>query len=427
MKKKLLLIILLFCAFSINAQWVPVNNGLPDYPPTSMVNWVDTMVVSTYGGGIYLTYDQGENWVTMPGTLPNLFVNKIEYNGTQFDPISVATAGGPFICVNGGYIDCNGTGLTNNDINFWAGAPEGWPLVGDAIAGTSGDGLYAAECPSSFVYNWALSNAGLSGDALFANDALMAADFALLATEGGFYKALHGDTEWTESNIGLSGDALKINSFSYLGTIIFIATDGGLYYTTDSGESWTVILSDEKLNIAFYMNTDISPSGYMMFALGENGYSTEDFVNWNQMDFGSIEGEVTAAGADTTNLYIGFTNNTKSGKGNGGMYKKPIEQLLVGIDDENFSGLSKFSLEQNHPNPFSQSTNISYSLKKSDFVSLKVYDFAGREIKTLIHKFHEKGIYSVVFEGENLPNGIYTYKIQLGNDLYKTKKMILIK
>ena len=65
------------------------------------------MVVSTCGGGICLTYDQSENWVEMPGTLPNLFVNDIRYSGGQFDPISVATEGGPYICVNGGYIDCN--------------------------------------------------------------------------------------------------------------------------------------------------------------------------------------------------------------------------------------------------------------------------------------------------------------------------------
>lgn len=427
MKKKLLLIILLFCAYSLSAQWVPVNNGLPDYPPTSIINWVDTMVVSTYGGGIFLTYDQGENWSEMPGTLPNLFVNKIDYRGGQYDPIGVSTEGGPFICVNGGYIDCNGTGLTNNNINFWAGAPEGWPLVGDAIAGTNGDGLFAAEYTSPFIYDWTLSNAGLSGDALFANDALIAADFALLATEGGFYKALNGDTEWTAKNIGLSGDALKINSFCYLGTIIFIATDGGMYYTADFGESWNVILADEKFNLITYMNTDISPTEFMIFALGENGYSSEDMETWNQMDFTGMDGEVTAAGADTTNLYIGFTTTAKSGKGNGGLYMKPLEQFLVGIEDEEAIGLSRFDLSQNFPNPFSTTTNISYTLRKPDFVSLKIYDFAGREIRTMVDNYQNEGNYSVVFEAGNLPDGIYSYKLQIGNNFYKTKKMMLVK
>jgi hypothetical protein len=426
MKKNLLLIILLFGATTLFAQWVPVNNGLPDYPPTSMINWLDTMVVSTYGGGIYLTYDQGENWSEMPGTLPNLFVNKIDYRGGQFDPIGVSTVGGPFICVNGGYIDCNGTGLTNNDINFWAGAPEGWPLVGDAIAGTNGDGLFAAEYTSPFIYDWTPSNAGLTGDALFANDALIAETFAMLATEGGFYKAAIGDTEWTAENNGLSGEALKINNFSFLGSLIFIATDGGLYYTLDFGESWAVILPDEKFNIVTYMNTDISPTGFMMFAFGENGYYTEDMATWNQMDFTGMDGEVTAAATDTTEVYIGFTTTTKSGKG-GGLYRRPLEQFLVGIEDEETIGLSRFNLSQNYPNPFSQSTNISYSLRKSDFVCLKVYDFAGKEIRTLVNNYHNEGNYSISFEAENLPDGIYTYKLQIGSNFYKTKKMMLVK
>jgi photosystem II stability/assembly factor-like uncharacterized protein len=425
MKKKLLLSILLLSTFSINAQWVPVNNGLPDYPPTSIINWVDTMVVSTYGGGIYLTYDQGENWSEMPGTLPNLFVNKIEYHGTQFDPIGVSTEGGPFTCVNWAYIDCNGTGLTNNNVQWWSAGYGG--IVKDGVAGTKGDGVFAADYTSPFIYDWSPANPGLTGDALFINDGLIGEGLAMLATDGGFFKAIDDETEWTAKNNGLSGDALKINSFAYLGSLIFIATDGGLYYTLDFGESWNVLLADEKFNIVTYMNTDLSPTEFMMFAFGENGYSSEDMATWNLMDFTGMDGEVTAAGADTTNLYIGFTTDTKSGKGNGGMYKKPIEQFLVGIEDEETIAMSRFNLSQNYPNPFSQNTNISYSLRKSDFVCLKVYDFAGKEIRTLVNNYQNEGNYSVTFEAENLPDGIYTYKLQIGSNFYKTKKMMLIK
>jgi len=33
----------------------------------------------------------------------------------------------------------------------------------------------------------------------------------------------------------------------------------------------------------------------------------------------------------------------------------------------------------------------------------------------------------VVFEAENLPNGIYNYILQIGNNLKKAKKMVLLK
>ena len=424
MKKNLLFIILLFCATTLFAQWVPVNNGLPDYPPTALCSFIDTMYVSTYGGGIYGTYDNGENWNDCNGDLPNLFVNDIRASNND---IYVSTNSAPYLTPNVVmYFDCSGTGLTNTDVNFFSRCGEDLPLVGDYIVGTNGGGIFAAEYTSPLIFDWATANPGISGAGLIINDGVIGEAFAFIATNGGMYQAEGSETEWTAVSDGLSGDALKVNKICYLG-LFLIATDGGLYYSANMEDGWTPVIPDEKLNIVLYMNTDISPSGFMIFALGENGFYTEDLQIWTQLDFGGIEGEVTAAHADTTNLYIGFTTTEKSGKGNGGMYRKPLEQFLVGIEDENLSGLSSFNLGQNYPNPFSQSTKISYSLKKSDFITLKVYNFAGREIKTLINNFQEKGDYSVVFDAENLANGIYSYKLQIGNNLYKTKKMMLVK
>lgn len=424
MKKNLLFIILLFCATTLFAQWVPVNNGLPDYPPTALCSFIDTMYVSTYGGGIYGTYDNGENWNDCNGDLPNLFVNDIRASNND---IYVSTNSAPYLTPNVVmYFDCSGTGLTNTDVNFFSRCGEDLPLVGDYIVGTNGGGIFAAEYTSPLIFDWATANPGISGAGLIINDGVIGEAFAFIATDGGMYQAEGSETEWTAVSDGLSGDALKVNKICYLG-LFLIATDGGLYYSANMEDGWTPVIPDEKLNIVLYMNTDISPSGFMIFALGENGFYTEDLQIWTQLDFGGIEGEVTAAHADTTNLYIGFTTTEKSGKGNGGMYRKPLEQFLVGIEDENLSGLSSFNLGQNYPNPFSQSTKISYSLKKSDFITLKVYNFAGREIKTLINNFQEKGDYSVVFDAENLANGIYSYKLQIGNNLYKTKKMMLVK
>ena len=39
-----------------------------------------------------------------------------------------------------------------------------------------------------------------------------------------------------------------------------------------------------------------------------------------------------------------------------------------------------FKLEQNYPNPFNPTTSIQFSIKNTNFVSLKVYDLLGREV-----------------------------------------------
>ncbi len=87
---------------------------------------------------------------------------------------------------------------------------------------------------------------------------------------------------------------------------------------------------------------------------------------------------------------------------------------------------ARFALEQNYPNPFNPSTTIIFSLSQKDFVTLKIYNLAGDEIKLLINEEKEAGIYKVTFDAVNLPSGVYFYKIRSGN-FTTTKKMILMR
>lgn len=92
----------------------------------------------------------------------------------------------------------------------------------------------------------------------------------------------------------------------------------------------------------------------------------------------------------------------------------------------NITEPAAFSLRQNYPNPFNPSTKIKYNLPSDEFVTLKVYDFLGREAATLVNEEKSAGIYKVEFDGSKLPSGIYFYRLQAG-DFIQTKKMILLK
>ena len=85
----------------------------------------------------------------------------------------------------------------------------------------------------------------------------------------------------------------------------------------------------------------------------------------------------------------------------------------------------KFSIF-NYPNPFNPATEIRYNIPKNALVKIKVYDIIGREIITLVNEFKSAGNYSVVFDGTNLPSGIYFYTLEAG-DFIGTKKMVLLK
>ena len=85
-----------------------------------------------------------------------------------------------------------------------------------------------------------------------------------------------------------------------------------------------------------------------------------------------------------------------------------------------------FNLSQNYPNPFNPTTTINFSLPTSNQVNLKVFDTLGREVMTLVNEKREAGSYSLKFNGNDLPGGLYFYKLQSGNFI-AVKKMIVLK
>ncbi|MEK7629807.1 MAG: T9SS type A sorting domain-containing protein [Patescibacteria group bacterium] len=86
----------------------------------------------------------------------------------------------------------------------------------------------------------------------------------------------------------------------------------------------------------------------------------------------------------------------------------------------------EFSLGQNYPNPFNPATEISYSLDKHSFVTLKVYNMLGEEVATLVNGEKEPGKYSASFDGQKLSSGVYFYRLTAG-DITSMKKMLLAK
>jgi Secretion system C-terminal sorting domain len=95
------------------------------------------------------------------------------------------------------------------------------------------------------------------------------------------------------------------------------------------------------------------------------------------------------------------------------------------IAEVNFSPLS-FSLSQNYPNPFNPSTKIKYSIPQASKVVVKVFDMLGKEISTLVNDEKQAGTYELTWNAENLPSGVYYYRISSGN-YTAVKKMILMK
>jgi hypothetical protein len=98
----------------------------------------------------------------------------------------------------------------------------------------------------------------------------------------------------------------------------------------------------------------------------------------------------------------------------------------VGIDSESNEVPQEYALHQNYPNPFNPKTTLRYSVPQASNVVIKVFDILGDEIETLVNEEKPIGNYEVEFFANNLPSGIYFYKMQSGS-FVRTKKMVLLR
>ena len=81
---------------------------------------------------------------------------------------------------------------------------------------------------------------------------------------------------------------------------------------------------------------------------------------------------------------------------------------------------------KNYPNPFNPVAQLEFSIPELGFVSIKVFDILGKEVKTLVNEIKSPGRYKVMFDGSSLPSGIYYYRIEAAGYV-QTNKMLLLK
>ncbi|MBZ0202930.1 MAG: T9SS type A sorting domain-containing protein [Ignavibacteria bacterium] len=106
---------------------------------------------------------------------------------------------------------------------------------------------------------------------------------------------------------------------------------------------------------------------------------------------------------------------------------KPV-RVYIPIGIVNISSIAKdFSISQNYPNPFNPVTQIKFSVAKSSYVKIRVFDIAGSEVQTLVNGNFKTGAYVVDFNASSLASGVYFYALYADGMKLDTKKMMFIK
>jgi hypothetical protein len=230
----------------------------------------------------------------------------------------------------------------------------------------------------------------------------------------------------------------KINLSSYVGQNVklrfLLRSDGSVnndgwyvddiklsvYSSTIPVELVSFTASTNKNNVTLYWKTatELNNKG---FEIERSLKSSHQNLNWQRIGF------VDGNGTTTEQKEYSFTDE----KIEEGSYLYRLKQIdldgsFIYSQEIEADVLSPniFELSQNFPNPFNPVTTIKYQLADDGFVSLKVFDVLGSEIKTLVNEFKNAGYYEIEFNASNIPSGVYFYKIQSGN-FNAVKKMIL--
>ena len=286
--------------------------------------------------------------------------------------------------------------------------------------------LNGANLWTSFTTNGFPSSSGQQGKAITVGN-----DTCYVAVDNEIYTLdMVAGTVWSSAYSYPNGTEINVLFYDDL----LVGTGTGLYSQSIDGSmpveltSFSASLKDDKVELCWNTATEINNYGFEI----ERTFVDEKEADWEAIGFVYGHGN-----SSSPKDYLYYDNNLKAEK---------IKYRLKQIDTDglfeyfpNEFGIEieigvpeKFELFQNYPNPFSKSsagnptTTIKYSLSKSGFVSLKVFNVLGAEVTTIVSGKQNAGRYQVNFNAAGLSSGVYFYALRAGG-VSIVKKMILLR
>jgi len=201
----LVVIVLLFSALSVMADWQPVNGVSGNTVKCITKTGTGDIFAGTFDGGVFSSGDNGKTW-------------KARNNGIAIYPILSITSVGTKL-----------------------------------YAGSSGSGLFKSD---DYGVTWVAINNGLTNNNILSLYAVSPTE-VYAGTEGsGIFKTTDGGANWVPMNTGLSN--LYIRSIIKKGTDFFVGTGNGIYRSTDDGDNWWLRgLAGNQVNVLYEFESNL--------------------------------------------------------------------------------------------------------------------------------------------------------------------------
>jgi hypothetical protein len=228
-----------FLSSNDGSSWTAKNGGFSEfsnYGTEEVVTFAvngGNIFAGTFGDGVYLSTDKGSTWNYTSNGLTSTAIWALGINGNGSYVFAGVSGYVPGVC----FSSDNGNSWSNNHTLSYG--VDCFAVNGSSIfAGTLGSGIYSS---ADYGNTWTADTAGLgispmihclaiSGTTLFAG------------TEAGMYVSTNQGSTWSAHNSGLSSSTI-VRSILVNGGNIFAGTDSGVFLSTDNGTTWVAVNS----------------------------------------------------------------------------------------------------------------------------------------------------------------------------------------
>jgi ligand-binding sensor domain-containing protein len=405
------------------AQWMQTN--APYYGKITAFAVHDSDIYEAYFGGVYRSTDDGADWFEADSGLTGAnheftYVTSLATNGKDLFAGTFLT--GVFISTNKGV--------------SWSPAGNDLLKLGINALIVDGTNLFAAANVNEDQYgrgvflstdsgkSWMESNRGLTDSAV---NTLVAFGTNLFAgTDDGVFVSTNNGTTWTPSNSGIPL-YFGFNAFALLGTNLFTASNNqnqevgdGIFLSTDSGKSWMISnkgLADSDVNF-------LMVSGVNLFAGTDSGVflSTNNGTSWTSEDTGLLTTTIGLGSIYVQTLAVSGSN-LFAGTGNG-VWRRPLSDF--GTSSVTQTPAITQSEIQIYPNPFSQSTQITFTSQDAGYAKVSIVNMLGVEVAPLSSGELDAGEHNFTWGNPaGLPDGTYECLVRM-NGQVETLPIVLL-
>lgn len=259
-----------------------------------------------------------------------------------------------------------------------------------------------------------------------------------------FGRTINGGTGWTFVSFLLNNNEgrefavdFTTETTGYVAARVFDGR-GAISRTTDGGTNWSTTIFSQAL---YGLDFPPSGAGLIGYAVGAAGTVLKTIDGGNSWQSQNSGVSATLRSVHFVDANVGYAvgdNGTVLKTTTGG-------EPPIGLSEGEEAIPGSPYLGQNYPNPFNPVTNVEFGIGNprqgrggSQWVTLKIYDLLGREVKTLVDRRLSPGNYTVQWDGTDnagkpVNSGVYVYRLMVKNNtigetgVVRSRKMILLR